>query len=155
MCASAWVPGTVNVVPHSHYPTKDGKWIAIACTSDKIFARLAELLGEPELAAEGKWGKVKDRVRHRAEVDAWVTRWTEKHTLEELMRTLQRLRGARADRSTRLPKSSKTRNTRRARTSSSSRTRASARSPCRTCARGFPIRRARSIGWARPRRAQR
>jgi crotonobetainyl-CoA:carnitine CoA-transferase CaiB-like acyl-CoA transferase len=34
-------PGTVNVVPHSHYPTKDGSWIAIACTSDKIFARLA------------------------------------------------------------------------------------------------------------------
>jgi len=40
-------PGTVNVVPHSHYPTKDGKWIAIACTSDKIFARLAELQGAP------------------------------------------------------------------------------------------------------------
>ncbi|MBN8900104.1 MAG: CoA transferase, partial [Rhodospirillales bacterium] len=34
-------PGTVNVAPHSHYPTKDGRWIAIACTSDKIFARLA------------------------------------------------------------------------------------------------------------------
>ena len=78
-------PGTVNVVPHSHYPTKDGKWIAIACTSDKIFARLAKLLGEPELAAEGKWGKVKDRVRHRSEIDAWVAGWTEQHTLKEVM----------------------------------------------------------------------
>src|SRR3546814_14037273 len=28
-------PGTVNVVPHSHYPTSDGRWIAIACTSDR------------------------------------------------------------------------------------------------------------------------
>src|SRR5205823_2941461 len=28
--------GTPNAVPHSHYPTADGKWIAIACTSDKI-----------------------------------------------------------------------------------------------------------------------
>ena len=79
-------PGTVNVVPHSHYPTKDGKWIAIACTSDKIFARLAELQGSPDLAADGKWGKVKDRDRHRSEVDAWVTRWTEKHSLDELSR---------------------------------------------------------------------
>lgn len=77
-------PGTVNVAPHSHYPTKDGKWIAIACTSDKIFARLANLLGEPSLA-DGKWGKVKDRVRQRSEVDEWVSRWTEKHTLKELM----------------------------------------------------------------------
>jgi crotonobetainyl-CoA:carnitine CoA-transferase CaiB-like acyl-CoA transferase len=30
-------PGTVNVVPHSHYPTRDNRWIAIACTNDKIF----------------------------------------------------------------------------------------------------------------------
>ena len=33
--------GTVNVVPHNHYPTADKKWLAIACTSDKIFERLA------------------------------------------------------------------------------------------------------------------
>jgi crotonobetainyl-CoA:carnitine CoA-transferase CaiB-like acyl-CoA transferase len=78
-------PGTVNVVPHSHYPTKDGKWIAIACTSDKIFARLADLQGEPQLAGGGKWGKVQDRDRDRIEVDAWVTRWTQKHTLAELI----------------------------------------------------------------------
>jgi crotonobetainyl-CoA:carnitine CoA-transferase CaiB-like acyl-CoA transferase len=78
-------PGTVNVVPHSHYPTKDGKWIAIACTSDKIFARLAELQGEPGLAGDGKWGKVVDRDRERAEVDEWVARWTSRHSLVELM----------------------------------------------------------------------
>ena len=45
--------GTVNVVPHSHYQTKDGKWIAIACTNDKIFLRLAVLMGCPELAGNG------------------------------------------------------------------------------------------------------
>ena len=78
-------PGTVNAVPHSHYPTKDGKWIAIACTSDKIFARLAELRGEPALAGEGKWEKVKIRERHRAEVDAWVAQWTRNYDLEELV----------------------------------------------------------------------
>ena len=43
-------PGTVNVVPHSHYPTRDGRWIAIACTNDKIFARLAEAMERPDLA---------------------------------------------------------------------------------------------------------
>jgi crotonobetainyl-CoA:carnitine CoA-transferase CaiB-like acyl-CoA transferase len=78
-------PGTVNAVPHSHYPTKDGKWIAIACTSDKIFARLAELLGDPALAGEGKWGKVKDRERYRSEVDAWVAQWTRDYALKELI----------------------------------------------------------------------
>ncbi|MBN9267121.1 MAG: CoA transferase, partial [Hyphomicrobium sp.] len=76
-------PGTVNVCPHSHYPTKDGKWIAIACTSDKIFARLAEAMGAPEVAGEGKWGKIVDRDRDRKEIDDWVGDWTQKFTLAD------------------------------------------------------------------------
>lgn len=69
-------PGTVNVVPHSHYPTKDGRWIAIACTSDKIYARLAEAMGTPEHAGEGQWGTLRQREASRAVVDATVGAWT-------------------------------------------------------------------------------
>jgi crotonobetainyl-CoA:carnitine CoA-transferase CaiB-like acyl-CoA transferase len=70
-------PGTVNVVPHSHYPTKDKKWIAIACTSDKIFERLAEAMGKPALAGEdGKWGTLARREAERALVDTFVGDWT-------------------------------------------------------------------------------
>ncbi len=76
-------PGTVNVCPHSHYPTKDGKWVAIACTSDKIFARLAEAMGAPEVAGDGKWGKIVDRDRDRKEIDDWVGRWTVQFTLAD------------------------------------------------------------------------
>ncbi|WP_135470566.1 CaiB/BaiF CoA transferase family protein [Crenalkalicoccus roseus] len=79
-------PGTVNVVPHSHYPTKDGRWIAIACTSDKIFARLAELMGVPDWAGEGKWGTVRQREAARAEVDAFVAEWTARHDRDALLR---------------------------------------------------------------------
>ena len=78
-------PGTVNVCPHSHYPTSDGKWIAIACTNDKIFARLAALMGQPELAGDGKWGKTADRLAARAEVDAFVADWTARYTAAELL----------------------------------------------------------------------
>jgi len=78
-------PATVNAVPHSHYPTKDARWIAIACTSDKIFARLAALRGEPDLAGDGRWGRVADRERQRRQVDAWVAQWTARHTLDELI----------------------------------------------------------------------
>lgn len=78
-------PGTVNVVPHSHYPTKDDKWIAIACTSDKIFERLAQAMGRPEVAGEGKWGKVKDRCDDREAVDTFVSDWTSQHTRDELI----------------------------------------------------------------------
>lgn len=67
---------TVNVVPHSHYPTKDGKWVAIACTNDRMFSRLADVMGQPELAAPEKFGRVEARLEQRAEVNAVVTAWT-------------------------------------------------------------------------------
>ena len=78
-------PGTVNVVPHSHYPTKDGHWIAIACTNDKIFARFAAVAGAPELAGTGKWGTIRQREAARAEVDQWVTDWTLGHDRDRIL----------------------------------------------------------------------
>ena len=78
-------PGTVNVVPHSHYPSSDGRWIAIACTSDKIFARLAEVMGCPEVAGDGKWGTVAQREADREAVDAYVGAWTGRHTREQVL----------------------------------------------------------------------
>jgi crotonobetainyl-CoA:carnitine CoA-transferase CaiB-like acyl-CoA transferase len=68
--------GTVNAVPHSHYPTKDGRWVAIACTNDKIFERLARLMGRPELAGDGLYGTIARREAAREEVDAMVGDWT-------------------------------------------------------------------------------
>lgn len=78
-------PGTVNVVPHSHYPTKDNRWIAIACTSDKIFARLAEAMERPDLASDDQWGRIAARERDRAEVDEAVGAWTSRFTRDEVL----------------------------------------------------------------------
>ena len=82
-------PGTVNVVPHSHYPTSDGRWIAIACTNDKIFERLAEAMGVPEFGSGGKWGTIKQREAEREQVDAYVGAWTGKHTRDEVIDTCE------------------------------------------------------------------
>ena len=82
-------PGTVNVVPHSHYPTKDNRWIAIACTSDKIFARLAAAMGASALSGDGKWGTIRQREAARAEVDAYVGAWTSSLTRDELLQTCE------------------------------------------------------------------
>jgi crotonobetainyl-CoA:carnitine CoA-transferase CaiB-like acyl-CoA transferase len=78
-------PGTVNVVPHSHYPTKDGRWIAIACTNDKIFARLAEAMVDPGLADPDSWGTLANRERDRAQVDEYVGNWTSKFDRADLI----------------------------------------------------------------------
>ena len=82
-------PGTVNVVPHSHYPTKDSRWIAIACTSDKIFARLAEAMGRPDLAGLESWGPLAHRERDREKVDETVAAWTATYDRTDLMQVCE------------------------------------------------------------------
>ncbi len=77
--------GTVNAVPHSHYPTKDGLWVAIACTNDKIFARLAAVMDRMDVTGEGIYGTTAKREASRAEVDAFVTHWTSAMTRDDIL----------------------------------------------------------------------
>ena len=79
-------PATVNVVPHSHYPTKDGRWIAIACTSDKIYERLAAAMAKVGMPAPEDWLTLKNRERDRPQVDEHVTAFTSRHDRAELLR---------------------------------------------------------------------
>ena len=66
---------TVNVCPHSHYRTRDGKWIAIACSNDRIFERLAKAMGRPELAGADRYGPKDKRLAARNEVNGTVADW--------------------------------------------------------------------------------
>jgi crotonobetainyl-CoA:carnitine CoA-transferase CaiB-like acyl-CoA transferase len=80
-------PATTNAVPHSHYPTKDGRCIAIACTTDKIFERLAIATGHPEVAGGGKYTTFAQRAAARDEVDAFVTHWTTSLDRDQVLAT--------------------------------------------------------------------
>ncbi len=81
---------TVNVVPHSHYPTKDNRWIAIACTNDKIFARLADVMGQPELAAADRFATITQREAGRDEVNALVRAWTSAHNRDAVLNACEK-----------------------------------------------------------------
>ena len=70
---------TYSSVPHSHYPTADGQWVALACTNDKMFARFAAVMGKPELAAEDCYGPRENRLAHRDELNALVSEWDQLH----------------------------------------------------------------------------
>ena len=76
----------VNVCPHSHYETSDGKWIAIACTSDAMFARLVEAMEQPELASAEKYGPKDQRLGARDEVNAIVAKWVASLDLETVLK---------------------------------------------------------------------
>ncbi|MSQ55716.1 MAG: CoA transferase [Betaproteobacteria bacterium] len=77
---------TVNVCPHSHYRTKDGKWIAIACSNDAIFVRLAAAMGRPELAGADLYGPKDKRLAARDEVNGLVAGWVAALDCEDVLR---------------------------------------------------------------------
>ena len=74
---------TVNVVPHSHYQTGSGEWVALACTNDKMFERLALTMGQGELVATYRTSAI--RVANRVKVNAIVSNWMADHSLTEVI----------------------------------------------------------------------
>ena len=79
---------TAHTVPHNHYPTKDGKWVAIACTSDRMFHRLTKAMRREELAHDPRYQTGAKRVEHRQEVDGMVSEWTRAFDMNALVEIL-------------------------------------------------------------------
>ena len=77
--------GTRNACPHGHFPTGDGKWVAIACTSDRMFERLAQVMGRPELAAADTYRTMPQRLADRETVDGLVSDFTRSMSQAELL----------------------------------------------------------------------
>ena len=77
--------GTGNACPHGHFETADGQWVAIACTSDKMFVRLCEVMARPELAAPEIWGRVARRIAENEAVDGAVASWTGARPRDEVL----------------------------------------------------------------------
>lgn len=79
-----------SAAPTSAYRCADGHWICIAANSDRIFRRLTELMGRPELCEEVRFRTNRDRCAHAAELDAVISAWTATHTACEAEMLLSR-----------------------------------------------------------------
>ncbi|MFN0074176.1 MAG: CaiB/BaiF CoA transferase family protein [Chloroflexota bacterium] len=73
-----------HAAPHNHYPTGDGKWIAIACTNDRIFRRLASCMGQDKWGTDPAFDTMEKRSANRVEVDARVAAWTSSLPISDL-----------------------------------------------------------------------
>jgi succinyl-CoA:(S)-malate CoA-transferase subunit A len=60
--------GSFVAVPHGHFRCKDGKWVAIACTTQKMFERFTQVMGRPELNSSTMYGEQAKRLAARDEV---------------------------------------------------------------------------------------
>lgn len=75
--------GTLNAVPHGHFPCGDGKFLSIACTTSKMFERLTQGMKRPDLW--DAYGDLAERLKHRDVVIEEVTNWCLSMTREQVM----------------------------------------------------------------------
>src|SRR3989441_1704738 len=81
--------GTESAVPHNHYRSRDGRWVAIACTNDRMFERLLQALGRPELKDDARMASVSARLAHRELVDGLVAAWVAERDAAEALSVLE------------------------------------------------------------------
>jgi len=80
---------TESAAPHNHYRTRDGRWLAVACTNDRMFARLLEAMGRADLRDDPRLATTRQRVAHREIVDGLVGAWIAAHDAADVLARLE------------------------------------------------------------------
>jgi crotonobetainyl-CoA:carnitine CoA-transferase CaiB-like acyl-CoA transferase len=78
------------VVPHGHWKCGDDKWIAIACSSEKMFERLAAVMGRPDLMTSPEFRTNEARVKNRDAMNAIVAAWASSLRREDVLAACDR-----------------------------------------------------------------
>lgn len=73
-----------KIAPSNVYPTKGGGYLVIGANQDKVFARLAQVMGRPELCEDPRYATHAARSEHQQELDALVAAWTQGYCKQEL-----------------------------------------------------------------------
>ncbi len=77
--------GSFVACPHGHFRSADDKWIAIACTTDKMFERLSVAMELPHLASSGLYGDQRKRLAARDAVNQIVIEWVAGLSRDEVL----------------------------------------------------------------------
>jgi formyl-CoA transferase/succinyl-CoA--D-citramalate CoA-transferase len=78
-------PMLPGVAPSNVYPAADGKDIVIAANADRVFQRLASVMGAPELATDEAFATHAARGSNATRLDELISRWTAQRTSAELL----------------------------------------------------------------------
>jgi formyl-CoA transferase len=72
-----------GIAPSNVYKCKDGDYL-IGANQDAVWARLAEAMGQPELATDPRYVDHVARGKHQAELDQRIEKWTSGLTVAEV-----------------------------------------------------------------------
>lgn len=71
-----------SVYPYDSFRAKDGS-LVIGCGNDKLWKKLCDVMGTPELVYDERYDTNPKRVQRHAEVKPIVERWTKTKTIDE------------------------------------------------------------------------
>ena len=77
-----------SIAPSNLYECRDGSYL-IAANQDTVFARLAEAMGQPELARDERFADHASRGRNMQALDGIITAWTREHSVDEVDALMQ------------------------------------------------------------------
>jgi crotonobetainyl-CoA:carnitine CoA-transferase CaiB-like acyl-CoA transferase len=69
--------------PHGLFPTKDGLFVVLACSTEKLWRKLRVAMGDDSLQVYD--GDNNKRVAHREELEGRVSDWTRQYTYQDLL----------------------------------------------------------------------
>ncbi len=79
-----------GAAPAGVFQCGDGKWVVMVTSTDRTFARLAEVIGRPDMLSDPRFDNVAHRTANRDETNAIVQEWFLKHTMAEAMDILDK-----------------------------------------------------------------
>ena len=79
-----------KIAPSNVYSTQDGEMVLIAANQDTVFTRLAEAMGQPELAKDPRYATHTARGEHQAQLDALIGAWAGRNSRAEILRLLEK-----------------------------------------------------------------
>jgi crotonobetainyl-CoA:carnitine CoA-transferase CaiB-like acyl-CoA transferase len=76
---------SANNAPRNTYRTRDGRWVAISTSADRVAERVMRLVGHPEVVEEPWFATGGERAAHAEELDRLVGDWVAERTQEEVI----------------------------------------------------------------------
>jgi crotonobetainyl-CoA:carnitine CoA-transferase CaiB-like acyl-CoA transferase len=76
---------STNNAPRNTYQTRDGKWVAVSTSAQRIAERVLTLVGHPEVISEEWFGSGHGRAAHVELLDAYVGDWIKERTRDEVL----------------------------------------------------------------------
>ncbi len=80
--------GTTVTVPSGHFRTKDGKYLALSVSGDKLYRTCMEKIGRPDMNEVEKYKTGTGRTAHREEINNVFAEWALQHTIDECLEAL-------------------------------------------------------------------